>query len=584
MLPRSVVSQARLPGTIANGTCFVFFVTALFLDTGGWFRHDNGFCFCFVFFPPPPRKASFLARVGAVFSVGAALLFPALAARAGHYAVTYAGGQMTATHNGVTSAPVNYILQSDNTWGGRIVAAFMGGYGGSGPQSGSAQCSGPITVTGTWMTDYPGEPPPAQVIVTQTCNAGWTGSVMNCTPSGNAANGLGSPLVVNADQSIGSSSGTTYQVMAGGNTVSFSCSPSASLSGVGTSNPTTGGTGTVYVSCVAQIAPPTVTLIGTTAVDVTPPDPPIGILIGQAMTTGFSAGGFPVSNYQWSVTGDAFEGFVTTSDWHTPPDPTIGTGQAVELTALVKQQSSLLYYYRSVGKSGDTSTVSCTATVTFPNGNTKQVTGSAMVKVYKPDHTFTATPGTVNVWNGGGVHAGDFFLGPSDPTTKVGILWNGKATTPPPFSDRQGAGIWGLAQIITPMFSYRDQTGAIHRFPQNGMTGSDGKFPYQNFMAPANGVPSYPSDSPGTWLGTIQAADFGGTFQTYMVYLPPDATGNSGTSWVPLHEIDWNFHAAANLIGNAWALLPVSNGVTITKDTPTTTLPAWTQVIVPGSF
>ena len=79
------------------------------------------------------------------------------------------------------------------------------------------------------------------------------------------------------------------------------------------------------------------------------------------------------------------------------------------------------------------------------------------------------------------------------------------------------------------------------------------------------------------------SASFGSSFKTYMLYLPPAFDSGSKTTWVALHEIDWNFHGAANLVNGAWVLL-VKDGVNVTKDAKTTALPSWTQVITATPF
>ena len=495
--------------------------------------------------------------------MGAALLFPALSAQAGHYSVAYAGGQMSATHNGVSSAPINYILQSDNTWGGRIVAAFMGGYGSPRPQSGGAQCFGPITVTGTWHPDYTGEPPPTSVIVTQTCTAGWTGSLIGCTPTVAAANGLGSPLVVNADKSIGSSSGSSYQVVAGAQTISFPCSPSASVFGTGTATPPTGGTETVYVSYKAVMVPVAINVTGLSGTSV---------LIGQGVTAGLDTGGFPQSNWQWNATGDPFAGFVWTSD---PNNPAVGTGQAVELTAIVKQQAVFYYFYRSVGNSGDTSTISCTATVTLPDGTTPQVTASQTVKVYKPDSSLAPISGPVGLWNLNGVA----YLAPFNQNTQRGMQWTGIATTPPQFIGEEGAGVWGIAQLANIVVYTIDLNGNKTTFPYNGLLGLDTHFLYGSDSYPADGTKGISGDTPKVGLAGNKEAYYDGSFNTYMLYNPPDANGNSGTTWVPLRKFDWSFVGDAVLDPvKGWGLA-LSNGATATAVSETTTLPTWTRII-----
>lgn len=437
--------------------------------------------------------------------------------------------------------------------------------------SGSAIAQGKITATFTWQPDYIGEPPPASVIVTENSTASWSlaGSGTNTA----CDDGFGDAQTVTGHS--GTSTGTRYSVVQNpGNSFPVTCTPSIKVSGSGYPNYGYAG---ISVAYSADATPVTIEIDGLTN--------DTNVLIGQKLTAHLNTEGFLQSDWQWTINGaDPFAGFQVTAT----------TGQALELTPAMEQQASFFWYYRSLGgaRGSIPSTVSCTATITDPNGVQWGVLATQTITVYEPQNVdFQAIAGPVTV---------DKFIDDDDPLKTVlwklqpfnddtgkGIQWKGKATTPSQFVGENGSGQWSFAQTITATMWYYDLTGSIHEFPQNGLTGLDKQFTYAGLSFFATSAPGTAGDKPfKTLTNSMTTAFLGAIATTYMIYMPPDANGVSGTTWVPLQVCHWNFQGTAQLVQLNPLTWTLTNGDGLTADKPTwtTSLPSWTEVITATDF
>ncbi len=127
----------------------------------------------------------------------------------------------------------------------------------------------------------------------------------------------------------------------------------------------------------------------------------------------------------------------------------------------------------------------------------------------------------------------------------------------PDFTTGEERGSWGFAQIVTSTASYTDTNGQDHESPINGLTGLDDQFAYGGITFATDNSLGITGDSPGIYLQGKVIADMSASFQTFMLYRPPDLDGATSTTWVPLHEVDWNFKVSAivNLNTGNWSLL-----------------------------
>jgi hypothetical protein len=163
-----------------------------------------------------------------VSSVGGASLVqvpPGGGGGAPHYEISYSTTNGMATSTGPYGSFPNYYTATTTSIGG---SAITGGPGQSpdtflaGP--GSADCAGEVKAHFVWNNagNPAANPPPAVVIVRESCTASWSGD------SGSCSNGLGNP-----------ETGTTYAKSSTGDRLSIvttntddfyvSCSPTASV-------------------------------------------------------------------------------------------------------------------------------------------------------------------------------------------------------------------------------------------------------------------------------------------------------------------------------------------------------------------
>jgi hypothetical protein len=162
---------------------------------------------------------------------------------------TFAGYYSASSIGGTWASSQPYALGSATSYFdavGRRVYAPTGSNPARPGEPATAFCSGPLSVTYTWVSSGPGDNPPDVVVITETSKAEWHGSA-SATSSGSCNNGLiGSNALPNPyspiyPHAIYESYRTTIKRNPG-TSFTLSCSPQASVS---SSN---GGQGWVAIS------------------------------------------------------------------------------------------------------------------------------------------------------------------------------------------------------------------------------------------------------------------------------------------------------------------------------------------------
>ena len=472
--------------------------------------------------------------------------------RAGSYSVSYSGGTSRTQSDSMGTVSTYPYGPATYTANGTT----YDGWGGAGTLYSSptaTSCSGTITATFTWQPasgqTAQSDPPPSQVFITENGLA-QANSSQNYSPppaGGAISNGLGqtmnpisqTPPSNGYSTASGSCQSTKYSTKSGGQTVTITCSPSASASG------------NVYNHCEvrysASIAFVSVGLTGTTLVNGANQ-----ALTGQQITASLSIPApFTLQAVRtWSAPGDTFKTY----------NPTLASNQFVALAGTDFSQPTLSFY----DKKKESVAVSCSAKVLMPNGTIVTVTAKApKIQFQKPTLTrWDIATGFVQLYQEDQNGQQYWGLGPDPavvPSEDYGEQWkNVTITVPSPFAGGQGC----FAQLITPdrnQYTFADPNTAVAIGNDNGVQGLDGIFPYDHnapWTVPAAGKDG---DSPAilalrvasnTSIAKTTAND---SFKTWVMYMPP-AVGSQGTVWIPLKSYTWNWSATVSWMNNQWTL------------------------------
>ena len=481
--------------------------------------------------------------------------------------------------------------------------SYNGGWGGISGTAHSASCNGEITASFPWNAGTANAPVPQSVIVTQTSTAAGSGAAYSSSRGSEKAassDGLGDTgtshitFIPPQQEEVNGNNctRTTYTVKPGASPLSVTCSPSSSGS-------SPNGPVSASVTYTASVSPVIITISGTY-------DPTHGdyhVLTGQQITASLSGIVGTVTSYTWSVNPSAtvFKDY----DFTLPSNQLVPLGSA-DLTGPATGSTTVaaLNFY---DRTQENLTVTCTASVTAPDGTPLSVTAtSPQINVLKP----TA------IWN---VNSTTPFGAQFDPTAtgsmSFAVLWNASVTVPSPFSGGFGC----FAQIVYPTIDFQRHPSGnqpINCYLKEPQTNADGTtsyvlpttgldtyFPYQ-----ASSTQFYPKgyiwdvsgtgqsgDQPGAGFAT-PASDNGGnnwyaafdsdTFTTWLMYMPPSSTTGSGmTIWVPLQRVDWSW--TGNVVKDATTGIwnPATNGSAVTGSSsspgiPVDTPPQWNTVNV----
>ncbi len=446
------------------------------------------------------------------------------------------------------------------------------------PTSGSSDCKGEITATFKWQAAYPGDLPPKQVIVYQSCTAQWSGGEDHgALLLGICDNGLGDPQVSydypvgDSDSAGGNSSGGHYEIMHDpGETITLKCPAKAHVWGTGkVGSPVGNGYGNASVQYNADVWPLALEVAGLTKGD----DGSDNILIGQGCSSGFTVfssahgdGPLPVTfqNFQWSVNGTKFASF------DIAPDQSWGHVTFCDPAIWTSAHPSWFWSEKGDG------TVSGTADVTLNGQWIGTVSETKPIQVWIPDSKMSAVPTVVTYDE---PTQGTVCARASDFT--AGITFQGSVGTPDRFLE-WGTGQWCYAQLL---WLNRVKHVFYRPDPLSLTTASalDGAFPYvttgrQGFY-PADSQADSPThaeedDSPNSGLNYVSDFNITDTFRMYMMYQPPDA--GLGVQLVPIQSLRWHWNTnGSRSLGQQFAPDPPQGEVKLDGAFADSVFPHW---------
>ena len=519
-----------------------------------------------------PRRLcapSFVRLILITVSLMACLLLASPNARAGSYSgVTYSGGKMVFTSPGRQSpfnVPQNYTTTSTGGYG----FAFTSTSGGS------VTCSGQITSTFAWQPASANDPPPANVIVVESC----TVKVFACNysppgtapvpPSATCDTGLG--VTQTLTQSV-AGNGTSYPYMASGTAqcsytryqikpgaapFTLTCLPVAQAAGNNAAQ--------ASVSYSVSIYPVIVNPSGA----IRDSGGNYSILVGQGCTGFITAGPATFSNFQWSIAGDTFKGFAMGNTAATTFSPSHPYGRVNYLQASDLTGPSPQWFWKNGGKSGTPETVSCSATATINGVTVGTVTGTATVNVWLPYFYFNP--------NARGVQ----LVGTSVPNVSLSgdITWDGAVGTPYLFfSYYLSYGIWQYTQLCdiavvlkNPLpWYYSNTNGSVLDAEFNYSSKESPPSPWPADSTSSRSDPQSSGDAPDVGLRYYANNTYTGTWDTYMMYQPPGGT----VSWVPLNKCEWTMTCVFDLVNGVYTPNPPGT-LTVKSDTPSSEFPLW---------
>lgn len=501
---------------------------------------------------------------------------------------TWAGSYVMTSQTGGT---ISYGTHIGST-GTRPYAASNGSYGAGQTQLPGdgldpwITCSGEITTVYTWKPAYTNDLPPQNVVVTQTCSASAIGQSMIPWPTGmppqagvpenpnaSASNGLsnGSTTTSNptssSDTMSQSCSSTYYEVKSGGQTVTITCSPSASASGDEFAQ--------ASVGYQISIAPVVINLTNT----VVDNSGNLDILIGQNTTSSLACSPLTANTWQWNVTGNTFQ------SWGVYDGPG-GNGFPIAGPAVSgfgpSSNSTASWFWNDGGGEPNAvtqETVNCAASGTFPDGTTGSVNATLNVNVYVPNWSSSILGGTMLV----NPTAPDLYAGPALDTVEAGGM-NWYAAVQPPNSSFE-SGQLEIVQEVTPgraevQYNVVNGNSANFNWSTNGQLGLDTQYPYYGIIGEEISTDDSPSmglADPGENL-VIWSATMADSFTDYLMYEPPNSGqfvtvgtfpwNPQGVAVIPTPSFDW-----ANYEGDPGTVNPSGSA----QFTPGTTWPQWSQ-------
>jgi hypothetical protein len=460
-------------------------------------------------------------------------------------------------------------------WGAAVQGSYghynttvISGTGSCGVQPVSPSTSTtPITATFTWThgtgQNDQNDPPPAVVLLEETCDTAWQSSQSSAQAGysigGNYSNPLGGTVTGDGVFS-GDQSGIRYSVQGGG-TLTTSVSPTASFSGSGSAPAMGTYSASAHVSYTLRVVAPITITLGGTLTD-SSGNPVLDGNGNQQALTGqqimATLNGIPsnytVTKYTWAVGGNTFKNY----------DPTLPSNQLVPLgsadltgPAVGSNTVAPLAFYDSTQEN---LTVTCTVTMMTPDGTTLNFTASSPpVMVEKPTVSkwdiYTGYVQDVTDVSSG--QSGDALKNAPGSTQAGGEAWsNTTIVVPAPFTATGGSGCF--AQLVTPdvEISNADLT-KDPTIPNNKQQGLDNSFPYKgykwdvsvlgaNFDGPAVLFKNYNVTNGSGYTQVLTNQDF----TTWVMYQPP------GGVWVPLQSYTWNwsFTSQWNVSLNQWEL------------------------------
>ena len=530
---------------------------------------------------------------------------------------------------------VSYSSQGTTTWTAR------GGSGGSQAwdPAGSgdtlstsgldAKCIGTVTGKLKWVPTTgqtsTTDPPPSQVIVTETGAASFNGGGAH-SDHGSLLDGWAADTPPDSPNNIYGphyyyNSGGTHSEVKDGTSGEITIGPFSLNASTPTVTDSNAGNDTIAVAAsvtVAQPAPaPTISLPGAS----TDVDGSKKALTGQGVTAQLNGAPAHVSSYTWSFTGGTpiknWDPTSTSNDKTIPLAPT--DLSATDVTGNGIAVADLNLYYPKAG----TITVTCTLNFTSPDGKPGTVAvKSSPIAYLKPTVTWLLTN-----FNPAFRHPKGFFTdhpnqqyGAEEPWGPVNI------TVPDPFSGGHGciAQIATLSRLYTrcnPQPSMPDtshkRVSVLYNDGTHGAVdtpmGLDISYPYpygytkggttanptftlvrSNYIWEV-GSTGYSDDQPFQYFATADV-DQGGSlwhdsgtndsFDTWVMYQPPAAGG--GTIYVPLMKLTWRWGGYASrsrTSSGVWSAWTSGEGTPFAEGSPAITdaYPSW-PLSIPSGF
>lgn len=401
------------------------------------------------------------------------------------------------------------------------------------------------------MPDGDGDDPPAKVVVAETCTAYFSAS--GSSPTGSADNYLGFAATINTGSGYknGTSSGTRYQLLAGGQTVSLTASPSSSASA-------TNGMLYATMSYQSSAAPLEVILSGGIG-----PKTAKRFLIGQQVTAYLQTGGLSASYVHWSIVGGKpFSNYVVGDravyDNSNPPQFQYNVPDGYGLFVPLGENLTdlTIFYHYAMPES---STVACAAHLDVPVGAKPEsgldVAPVRTCSVEAPAFNLQGVIGSAVVNQPGGPNPGLYLGGASYSGNGLALLgsgtyWIGWVQAPGDFLADYGTGNWQFTQTIVPQINMT-LNGVPYSWSLNGITQIDWHFDYDLQTHPGDADWQSANDHPGIPIvGGCTMLHDAMNCMAYMMYMP----GGQGSCFVPLQALHWSWGATATpSAGGVWS-------------------------------
>ena len=356
---------------------------------------------------------------------------------------------------------------------------------------------------------------------------------------------------------------TRYKTIAGGATVTLTCTPEAKAAG-------NNGTG-VTVSYTAAISPVTISLTGQNLTT-------DQALCGQQITASLICPSATVTGYHWAVAGNLIKTY----------NPSFGSGQVVALSSDAGDfNGSHLYFYDV--NNNDNATATCYANITLPDGTAQVVSAtSPTVTFLKPTAIWTVKEGYIQPFTAS-QYPGYTLFGLAAEPSSAATYPEGEDWYPVDIMMPSGfspAGQCGFTQLATPDRTFtRAGTTTGGPKPQ----GLDNTFGFGSWKLPGQGNsgdnPSILTSSATNSGLTVNDQNYASDkFTTYLMYMPP-AVGSQGTIWVSLQSYNWSATTTIAWNGSQWKIVPAmsspnSPSAATVKGSPVDTLPTWNAIYV----
>ncbi|CEK17391.1 tetratricopeptide repeat protein [Chthonomonas calidirosea] len=485
--------------------------------------------------------------------------FDAPTAFAGHYVVSYSGGQIVTTtvrdnNQQIKITPMQTALNSTPSNDNGIplpgYKAEMSYFSSKAGFSISSELDGPLTATFTWVPDRH-EPPPAYAIVRRrfylTGFVNWNTQPLKLTMD----SGLGLPLKIkmqrpkNAIYEIGGAN--CLLIAHPASHFSVSISPKVVLPSVRTDLE---GGGFIHIVFQAFVTPIQMKLEGW-------PETPDGteFMVGQGIKASITADDLTPQNLQWKIDGDCHPFKAWDINFASAYHP---VARYIPLERKDLTAKELHFYPRTPSRHNQ---VVCTCDIPLPPDSLPKggfhhltITSSDFVVL----HPVITTPFSAWVLHDAANNT-TTVLDNTGVLGTYGIFFVYGLDGPVPFSQPE-SGVFpslSICQIIQPKRRYILANHLISPVPGPDKALDDQiLFPNGTLLPMAIGLPypffDAPSIAPPPNASNIAEIEVNDTFHDYLLFQP------LGGCPIPIQEITWQWQAHAVRHNNRWSLLPHS--------------------------